>query len=127
MAEAQFVNKDAFDIQIKSIRDRQESDEKISDIRFDYMRDMMNEQFKRLEAVVEKNLAKHEAIAYSIKGDMKTMDERMEKRFAQYETVISGIKGDVKALAACVDAQQIKFGWYLAIFGAVIAAIQLLK
>ena len=131
MPEAAFVTKDAFDIQVRSIREREDANEKVSDIRFEYMREMMDEQFKRLEAVVEKNLARQEAIAADIKGEMKAMNERIEKNLAQYEAAAGNIEGEMKAISARVDTQQTKFGWYLTVFGiiitVVIAAIQFWK
>ena len=63
MAGVEYISKEVFNIQLKSINERLGADEKLSDLRLDYMRDMMSEQFNRLEAVVEKNLAKHESIA----------------------------------------------------------------
>ncbi|MBQ9566352.1 MAG: hypothetical protein IJU98_12275 [Synergistaceae bacterium] len=126
MAEVQFVAKEAFDIQIKAIRDREDADERISDIRFDYMREMMDSQFERLEAVVEKNLAKHEAIAESIRNDMKSINERMdrmEKNVAYHGEAINRLEGDVKAISARLDTQQTKFGWYLTAFGIVITVV----
>ena len=59
-----------------------------------------------MEAVVDKYLAKHDAIAASIEGDLK-------------------------AITARLDTQQAKFSWYLSAFGiaitVVIAAIQFRK
>ena len=130
MAETVFVTKDAFDIQIKGIRDREDSDEKISDIRFDYLREMMNEQFKRLEAVVEKNLARHEAIAADMKSevaDIRSEVKTLQSQIASKED-IGEVRGDVKALAAQNSAMQNRFSWNLAwvaiVIGLVLTIVQ---
>ena len=73
MAEVEYISKEVFNIQLKSINEHLGADEKLSDLRLEYMRDMMSEQFNRLEAVVEKNLAKHESIASGSKKDIDNL------------------------------------------------------
>ena len=95
MAEVEYISKEVFNIQLKSINERLGADEKLSDLRLDYMRDMMSEQFNRLEAVVEKNLAKHESIASGSKKDIDNLqnDIREIKNYvASLETGYAEIK-----------------------------------
>ena len=131
MAEVEYISKEVFNIQLKSINERLGADEKLSDLRLDYMRDMLSEQFNRLEAVVEKNLAKHESIASGGKKDIDNLqnDIREIKNYvASLETGYAEIKGDVKAINARFDTLQNKFSWNLAwvgiIMGLVLAIVQ---
>ncbi len=90
-----FVKNDVFNVHMQRIDQRFEAQEKL-----------VNKTIERMEAVMDKYLAKHDAIAASIEGDLK-------------------------AITARLDAQQTKFGWYLTLFGivitVVIAAIQFWK
>ena len=90
-----FVKNDVFNVHMQRIDQRFEAQEKL-----------VNKTIERMEAVVDKYLAKHDAIAASIEGNLK-------------------------AIIARLDTQQAKFGWYLTAFGiaitVVIAVIQFWK
>ena len=82
-----FVKNDVFNVHMQRIDQRFEAQEKL-----------VNKTIERMEAVMDKYLAKHDAIAASIEGDLK-------------------------AITARLDAQQTKFGWYLTLFGIVITVV----
>ena len=90
-----FVKNDVFNVHMQRIDQRFEAQEKLA-----------NKTVERMAAIMDKYLAKHDAIA-------------------------AGIEGDLKAITARLDTQQTKFGWYLTVFGivltVVIAAIQFWK
>ena len=132
-----FVTKDVFDIHVKSMRDRADSEEKLSDARFD-----------RIEALIAGSLVEQKAMAKETTSSIRVMNERIgrvEERIGHIEKSIDKFNGKVeklqddvselkandKALAARLDTQQMKFGWYLTIFGLIItvavAAVQLWK
>jgi len=133
-AASDFITKDVFNIHVKSMRDRADSEEKLSDARFD-----------RLEALIAGSLVEQKAMAKETASSIKAIDERLgrvEKHIERIEENFNGkierlqndvseLKGETKALSARLDTQQTKFGWYLTIFGliitVVIAAIQLWK
>ena len=129
-----FVTRDAFNIHVKSMRDRADSEEKLSDARFD-----------RIEALIAGSLVEQKAMAKETANSIKAIDERLgrvEKHIERIEENLNGkierlqndvseLKGNDKVLVARLDTQQTKTGWYLAIFGIIItvaiAAIQLWK
>ena len=129
------VSQNVFDLQIRHLRERADSDEKLSSARFD-----------RIEALLDKTLIEikmdNAQLRSELKGAISVMDERFERKFdilderieknhAQYEAIASEMKGDIKSINAHLDTQQTKFGWYLTIFGLIItvavAAIQFWK
>ena len=137
MSEAQFITKDVFDIHVKNLRDRADSEEKLSDARFD-----------RLEALMAKNLAEQKDLVKDIRIEISAVGDRVDrieknidrmgKDIDRLNERIEGIKenigearGEVKAVGARLDAHETKFGWYLAAFGliitVVVAAIQYMK
>ena len=133
MAEAtlfkkEYISQDMFDLQIKHLRERADSDEKLSSARFD-----------KIEALISRNMEEQHAIANEIRGEIKVMNERIDKNFAEYKVLlsdvkselkedISDVKGDVKAINARLDTLQNKFSWNLAwvgiIMGLVLAIVQ---
>ena len=129
-----FVTRDAFNIHVKSMRDRADSEEKLSDARFDKLEALMERNMAAQRELITQVSSKIEGVLGQIKKDVEsnTNDIReMKKDIGNLYGDVSDIKGDVKALNARVDTQQTKFGWYLTIFGivitVVIAAIQLWK
>ena len=81
------------------------SDQK-TEILISSMKDVLDERLQKMQAVMEKNLVKHEAIASDMKAEINGM--RAE---------ISDIRGDVKALAAQISTTQSKIGWYITLLG----------
>ena len=141
MAEAAVMNdmvsQNVFDLQIRHLRERADSDEKLSSARFD-----------RIEALLGKTLAEikmdNAQLRSELKGEIKVMDEHFERKFdvlnerigrvekdlkttrgdtVSLKAIASEMRGDIKALNARLDTQQTKFGWYLTIFGLVITVI----
>ena len=77
----------------------------------EYMRrEILDLYIERMEAISEKNLAKHDAIAAEMRAN------------------ISEMKGDLKAMNARLDTIENKFSWNLAwvgiIMGLVLAIVQ---
>ena len=68
-------------------------------------RDIFDLYMGRMEAIMEKNLAKHDAIAADKKAD------------------VAELKGDVKAMNARLDTLQNKFSWNLAWLGVIIGLV----
>ena len=81
------------------------SDQK-TEILISSMKEVLDERLEKMQAVIEKNLAKHEAIASDMRAEINGM--RAE---------ISDIRGDIKALAAQVNTTQSKMGWYITLLG----------
>ena len=96
---ADFVRKDLFELNIRRVAHRFEMTEKL-----------VNSAVERMEAIMEKNLAKQDAIASAMRAE------------------ISEIKGDVKALSASFSTLQSRFAWNLAwvgiIMGLVLTVVQ---
>ena len=129
-APSAFVTKDVFDIHVRSMRDRADSEEKLSDAKFE-----------RLEALIAGSIAEQRAIARETGNSIKVINDRLghveknldklNEKFERMQDDISELKANDKALTARLDTQQTKFGWYLTVFGLIItvavAAIQLWK
>ena len=75
-------------------------------------REILDLYIERMEAISEKNLAKHDAIAAEMRAN------------------ISEMKGDLKAMNARLDTIENKFSWNLAwvgiIIGLALAIVQLI-
>ena len=128
MPDVQYVTKEIFDMQVKSLRERGESNDKISDMRIE-----------RLEALVDKALTeikignaqliselRHET--KETKSELKVMNARIDQNLAEYKAIAESINGEVKALKTGFDTLQNKFSWNLAwvgiIMGLVLAIVQ---
>ena len=68
-------------------------------------RDIFDLYMGRMETIMEKNLAKHDAIAADMKAD------------------VAELKGDVKAMNVRLDTLQNKFSWNLAWLGVIIGLV----
>ena len=137
MAEAAMedrVSQNIFDLQIRHLRERADSDEKLSSARFDRLETLMMSRFDKQETILtsfaEKVEQRFNTVENSIKDVRKDIDSLYGHVNKLYDAV-GGMQGDIKAINARLDTQQTKFGWYLTIFGliitVVIAAIQLWK
>lgn len=69
-----------------------------------------------------------------LSGKVEALNERIDKNLAEYKAIASDMKtdntrleGKIDAVNARLDALQVKIGWYLTVFGLIIALIQLLK
>ena len=72
----------------------------------DYVRrEILDLYVERLNAIEEKNLAKHNVIA------------------AEMRAKISEMEGDIKAMRASLSSMESKFTWNLALFGIFIAVV----
>ena len=128
MPDVQYVTKEIFDMQVKSLRERDEANDKINDMRIE-----------RLEALVDKALTeikignaqliselRHET--KETKAELKVMNARIDQNLAEYKAIAESINGEVKALKSGFDTLQNKFSWNLAwvgiIMGLVLAIVQ---
>ena len=128
MPDVQYVTKEIFDMQVKSLRERDDANDKISDMRIE-----------RLEALVDKALTeikignaqliselRHET--KETKSELKVMNARIAQNLAEYKAIAESINGEVKALKTGFDTLQNKFSWNLAwvgiIMGLVLAIVQ---
>lgn len=84
------------------------------------MKDIFDEKMGRMEAIIERGLSEHKAIANEMKADVNAM-----------KAEINEVRGDVKALSAQLNALQTRFGWYLTLFsvgvGIILVLFQLWK
>ena len=84
------------------------------------MKELFDEKLGRMEAIIERGLSEHRAIANEMKTEVNAV-----------KAEISDVRGDIKAISAQVNALQTRFGWYLTLFsvgvGIVLVLFQLLK
>ena len=100
-----FVTRSELNIHLKGIDDRISFNEHVNDVRIAAIEQKLDNHLEIMKAIMEKNLAQNREIASEMRAE------------------INEIRGDVKALSAKVDSIQIKFGWYLALFGIGISAL----
>ena len=116
MAE-EFVRKDVY-----------EADKGHTAQRFEAAEKLVNSAVERMEAMMDKNLAKHETIAVRLEGKIDTLTERMNTTIAQYNAFANSVEGDVKAINARFETLQSRFAWNLAwvgiIMGLVLSIVQ---
>ena len=94
-----YVTKGDLDLRLRDTNDKVTNNRERNDERLNSMEKLLDEKLAKMQAIVERNLAEHKAIASEMRAD------------------ISEIRGDVKALSTQVNTMQIKFGWYLTLFG----------
>ena len=132
MPEVEYVTKEVFDMQVKSLRERDDLIDRLSDARSD-----------RLEAFMEKTIAEikmdNSQLRSELKSEVRAMNERIEKNLAEYKAIASEMQGNFRAdvvrlegrietVNAKIDTLQNKFSWSIAwmgiIIGVVLAVIQ---
>ena len=132
MPDVQYVTKEIFDMQVKSLRERDDANDKISDMRSD-----------RIESFMAKTLAEirmdNAQLRSELKGEVRAMNERIEKNLEEYKAIanemqgnfntsVARLEGKIEAVNSKVDALQNKFSWNLAwvgiIMGLVLAIVQ---
>ena len=112
--ETQYLSKEVFNMHLQGIKERAESEERITDMRLE-----------RLQAIMERNLSEVKSEINAVNERMEKgfalMNERMDKNLAEYKaaasdmkTEISEIRGDVKALNAGVQSLQQRRSWDIA-------------
>ena len=97
------------------------------------LKDVFNARMDKMEALMERNLLKHEASFNEVKKHMEQIDKRMDKmddrmdkvegRMDRIERDVSDIRGDVKALTLAFSAMQSRFALHLAWMGIVIGFV----
>ena len=132
MPEVEYVTKEVFDMQVKSLRERGDLIDKIGDARSD-----------RIEALMGQTLAEIKAdnaqLRSEIRGEISAMNARIDKNLAEYKAIASEMQGNFRAdvarlegrietVNAKIDTLQNKFSWSIAwmgmIIGVVLAVIQ---
>lgn len=103
-----YVTRGELDLRLKNSDDKLTHNREHNDERLNSMEKLLDEKLAKMQAIVERNLAEHKAIASEMKAD------------------ISEIRGDVKALSTQVNTMQIKFGWYLTLFGVGVGVVLVL-
>ena len=96
----EYVPKELFDIHIQNIRDKNASDEKLTDARFLALEKLLDERFNRLQAIVEKNLAEFKAENSDIRGELKAMATRTEGRI---DTLSERIEHAIDTLSVAIS------------------------
>ena len=85
----EYVPKELFDVHIQNIREKANSDEKLTEARISSLERLLDERFNRLQAVVEKNLAEYQTIAAKTDGRIDTLSERIEHAIDTLTVAIS--------------------------------------
>ena len=126
--EVEYVTKEIFDMQVKSLRERDDLIDKLGDTRI-----------ARMEALVDKTLAQIREDNSQLRADLKVMNARIDQNLAEYKAIASEMQGNFRAdvarlegkidsVNAKVDTLQNKFSWNIAwmgiIIGVVLAVIQ---
>ena len=126
--EVEYVTKENFDMQVKSLRERDDLIDKLGDTRI-----------ARMEALVDKTLAQIREDNSQLRADLKVMNARIDQNLAEYKAIASEMQGNFRAdvvrlegkidsVNAKVDTLQNKFSWNIAwmgiIMGVVLAVIQ---
>ena len=79
----EFVRKDVFEANMRRI-----------DQHFDATERLVNNTVERMEAIIDRNLAKHDAVAAEMRGDIRALNTRidsMEGKLSQSITITSVI------------------------------------
>ena len=128
MPEAEYVTQEVFDMQVKSLRERGDLIDRLSDARSDRIEALMGQTLAeiRMNSTQLKTELKNEI--NEMKGELKVMNARIDRNLAEYKAIAEGINGEVKALKTGFDTLQNKFSWNIAwmgiIIGVVLAVIQ---
>ena len=128
MPEAEYVTQEVFDMQVKSLRERDDLIDRLSDARME-----------RMEALVDRTLAQIREDNSQLRADLKVMNARIDQNLSEYKAIASEMQGNlnanvtrlegkIDAVNAKVDTLQNKFSWNIAwmgiIIGVVLAVIQ---
>ena len=108
VASNDFITKDVFNVHVRSMRDRADSEEKLSDARFD-----------RIEALLQRNLSEQRRMNERLEGKIENVVTRLSAGISENRSEIkalrvqmatkeelSAVKNDVKALKAQVASKE---------------------
>ena len=130
MPETEYIRKDVFDIHVKNLRERDDSDERVADIRFEHMARMMDDRFDRMQNLIEESVAvlgeRIDRVEQNVNRRMDRLEKKVDDLGQDVDNLrdeVSDIRGDVKANSARLDALQIRFGWQLTLLGVLVAAV----
>ena len=128
MPEVDYVTKEVFDMQVKTLKERDDLIDRLN-----------NARMERMEALVDRTLAQIREDNSQLRADLKVMNARIDQNLAEYKAIASEMQGNFRAdvarlegkidsVNAKVDTLQNKFSWNIAwmgiIMGVVLAVIQ---
>lgn len=123
-----YVTKEVFDMQVKSLRDHSDLIDKLSDARSDRIEALMSQTLAEIRMNNNQLKSELKNEINEMKGELKVMNARIDQNLAEYKAIAEGINGEVKALKTGFDTLQNKFSWNIAwmgiIMGVVLAVIQ---
>ena len=93
--------------------------ERILDAQFEPL--SVDERTLAIQAMMEKNLAEMKSVVSDIRTDFANFRSEVRSDISNIRGDVNDMKGDMKALNAKVDAIQMKFGWYLVLFGVAVS------
>ena len=112
-SSTEYITKGEFDVRLNF-------SDQMTETQITSMKELFDEKLGRMEAIIERGLSEHRAIANEMKAEVNAV-----------KAEISDVRGDIKAISAQVNALQTRFGWYLTLFsvgvGIVLVLFQLLK
>lgn len=100
-----FVTRNELDIRLNGVDEQAKANAQKIDLCISSMEKLFDEKIDKMQAIMEKNLAEFKAVASEMKADF------------------NDLRGNVKAIEAKVDSLQMKFGWYLMLFGVGVSAL----
>ncbi len=80
------------------------------------MKEVLDERIEKMQAINDRNFARYEALVSDLRSEMRS-------EASDLRTEMNDLRGDLKALSAEVKAIQMKFGWYLTLFGVGISVV----
>ena len=89
--------------------------------RMNYHEKILDERTLAIQAMMEKNLAEMKSVVSDIRTDFANFRSEVRSDISNIRGDVNDMKGDMKALNAKVDAIQMKFGWYLVLFGVAVS------
>ena len=78
--ENEYVPQNIFDLHIQNIKERATSD-----------RELFDERFEKLQAIMEKNLSEYKAIASEINGKIEVLNEKIENNKVYFDEKIEHV------------------------------------
>ncbi len=100
-----YVPRELFDIHLQNIRERASSEKELTD-----------ERFEKLQAIMEKNLAEYKVMIKEVNGRIDVLDEKLEHVTDTLTVAISGLNERID------DIHQSQTLWFT-LFGILIAVV----
>ena len=152
MPEVDYVTKEVFEMQVKTLKERDDSVEKICDARCDRIEALMEKTLEQIRTEnfqlrtefrskmneMQEDNAKFRAEVRSdikeMKNEIAIMNVRIDKNLAEYKAIASEMQGNFRAdvvrlegrietVNAKIDTLQNKFSWNIAWMGIIIGVV----